>query len=129
MRDVDGALSGLPPVFDLADAARVGLGARTTQRAVGRGLVHRLAPGLFTPMPVWRAADGRQRHLLLATVPRAAAQPSHRRGDPDGPSAAAAARAVVQEKVREDRLRSCGLGKAAEGGAPTRRRGRGRSRP
>jgi hypothetical protein len=29
--------------------------------------------------------------------------------DPDGPSGLAAARAVVAEKVREDRLRSCGL--------------------
>jgi hypothetical protein len=29
--------------------------------------------------------------------------------DPDGPSAAAAARAVVAEKIREDRLRGCGL--------------------
>ena len=68
MRDVDGALRTLPPVFDLADAARVGLSARTTQRAVHRGLVHRLAPGLFTPMSVWRAADARERHLLLATA-------------------------------------------------------------
>jgi len=68
MNDVGSALEGLPPVFDLADAARVGLGARTTQRAVRRGLVHRLAPGLFTSTSVWCAADVRERHLLLATA-------------------------------------------------------------
>ena len=68
MRDVGAALGALPAVFDLGDASSAGVTARVLERAVRRGLVHRLSRGLFTPTAVWRAADARQRHLLLAAA-------------------------------------------------------------
>ena len=68
MRDVGAALGVLPAVFDLGDASSAGVTARVLERAVRGGLVHRLSRGLFTPTAVWRAAEARQRHLLLATA-------------------------------------------------------------
>jgi len=68
MINVDAALNDLPPVFDLRQAAAVGLSARVVQRALRGGLVRRLGRGLFVGEPVWRESSTRDRHLLVAAA-------------------------------------------------------------
>jgi len=57
-------LAALPPVFDLTQAAAVGLSRHVLPRAVRDGVVVRIAGGLFAASERWSAADRRERHLL-----------------------------------------------------------------
>jgi hypothetical protein len=68
MLDVASALDGLPPVFDLRQAAAVGLSARVVQRALRGQLVHRLGRGVFVAEAVWRESSPRDRHLLITVA-------------------------------------------------------------
>ena len=65
MIDVSALLLRLPRVFGLREADQAGLSARTLERAVRGGLVHRLARGVFVADAVWRPGSPRDRHLLL----------------------------------------------------------------
>ncbi len=57
-------LAALPPVFDLTQAAAVGLSRHVLPRAIRDGVVVRIAGGLFAAAERWSAADRRERHLL-----------------------------------------------------------------
>lgn len=68
MINVPDALHGLPPVFDLSEAAEVGLSARVVARALRGQLVRRLGRGVFAPEAVWRESSPRDRHLLMTAA-------------------------------------------------------------
>jgi hypothetical protein len=68
MRDVASALNLLPPVFDLRQAAAVGLSARVVERALRGRLVRRLGCGVFVAESVWRESSPRDRHLLITAA-------------------------------------------------------------
>ncbi|MHB8273177.1 MAG: type IV toxin-antitoxin system AbiEi family antitoxin domain-containing protein [Dermatophilaceae bacterium] len=68
MIDVPAALNSLPPVFDLRQAAAVGLSGRVVQRAVRGHLVRRLGRGVFVAVAVWRESSPRDRHLLTTAA-------------------------------------------------------------
>lgn len=65
MLDVSAALNGLPPVFDLRQAAAVGLSARVIERAKRGRLVRKLGRDMFVAEAVWSASSPGDRHLLI----------------------------------------------------------------
>ena len=68
MLHVTGALGGLPPVFDLRQAATAGLSSRVVERALRGQLVRRLGRGMFVAEAVWRESSPRDRHLLITVA-------------------------------------------------------------